>query len=81
MTADRVNADQLTGIPARARRKVWHDTRELHAARLAGPEAYATRLAELEILSAAKIGDLLAPGQVLLKLAIGGFGVTLPPPG
>jgi hypothetical protein len=64
-----------------ARQKVWHNTRELHAARLAGPEAYATRLAELEILSAAKIGDLLAPGQVLLKLAIGGFGVTLPPPG
>jgi hypothetical protein len=64
-----------------ARQKVWHNTRELHAARLAGPEAYATRLAELEILSAAKLGDLLAPGQVLLKLAIGGFGVTLPPPG
>jgi hypothetical protein len=63
-----------------ARQKVWHNTRELHAARLAGPEAYATRLAELEILSAAKIADLLAPGQVVLKLAVAGFGVTLPPP-
>ena len=80
MTADRVNADQLTGIPARGAEGLAHP-RELRAARLAGPEAYATRLAELEILSAAKLGDLLAPGQVLLKLAIGGFGVTLPPPG
>jgi hypothetical protein len=37
-------------------------------------------LAELELLSAAKIADLLRPGQVLLRLAITGFGVTLPPP-
>ena len=63
-----------------ARQKVWHNTMELQAARLAGPTAYAGRLAELELLSAAKIADLLAPGQVLLRLAVGGFGVTLPPP-
>jgi hypothetical protein len=63
-----------------ARRKVWHNTYELHAARLAGPDSYRTRLAELELLSAAKIADLLAPGQVLLRLAVAGFGVTLPPP-
>jgi hypothetical protein len=63
-----------------ARQKVWHNTRALHDARLVGPEAYAARLAELEILSAAKIADLLAPGQVLLRLSVGGFGVTLPPP-
>jgi Family of unknown function (DUF5995) len=62
-----------------ARQKVWHNTFELHAARVAGPDAYATRLAELELLSAAKIADLLAPGQVLLRLAVAGFGVTLPP--
>ena len=62
-----------------ARQKVWHNTFELHAARVAGPEAHATRLAELELLSAAKIADLLAPGQVLLRLAVAGFGVTLPP--
>jgi hypothetical protein len=37
-------------------------------------------LAELELLSAAKIADLTAPGQVLLRLAAGGFGVLLPPP-
>jgi hypothetical protein len=62
------------------RQKVWHNTRALHEARLVGPESYAARLAELEILSAAKIADLLAPGQVLLRLSVGGFGVTLPPP-
>jgi uncharacterized membrane protein len=63
-----------------ARQKVWHNTRELQVARLAGPEAYAARLAELEVLSAARVADLLAPGQVLLRLAVAGFGVVLPPP-
>jgi hypothetical protein len=59
---------------------VWHNAIELQAARVAGPAAYDGRLAELEVLSAARIADLLAPGQVLLKLAVAGFGVTLPPP-
>jgi hypothetical protein len=63
-----------------AREKVWHNTTELHRARLEGPMAYAARLAELELLSAARVADLLASGQVLLRLAVGGFGVTLPPP-
>jgi len=63
-----------------AREKVWHNTHELQVARLAGPETYAGRLAELEVLSAARIADLLAPGQVLLRLAVAGFGVVLPPP-
>ena len=63
-----------------ARQKVWHNTRELQSARLQGHEAYAARLAELEVLSAARIADLLAPGQVLLRLAVAGFGVVLPPP-
>jgi hypothetical protein len=62
-----------------ARLKVWHNVAELHAARLLGDEAYRARLAELEVLSAARIADLLAPGQVLLRLAVAGFGVTLPP--
>jgi uncharacterized protein DUF5995 len=62
------------------RQKVWHNTAELHAARVAGPGAYRTRLAELEVLCAARIADLLAPGQVLLRLAVDGFGVLLPPP-
>jgi hypothetical protein len=63
-----------------ARLKVWHNTTELQLARLAGPTAYDARLAELEVLSAARIADLLAPGQVLLRLAVAGFGVVLPPP-
>lgn len=63
-----------------ARQKVWHNTVELQRARLAGEQRYAARLAELEVLSAARIADLLAPGQVLLRLAVAGFGVTLPPP-
>jgi hypothetical protein len=59
---------------------VWNNTLELWRAKSLGEDAYATRLAELELLSAAKIADLLAPGQVLLRLAVAGFGVSLPPP-
>jgi len=62
-----------------AREKVWLNVEQLQAARLAGADAYRHRLAELEVLSAAKIADLLAPGQVLLRLAVAGFGVVLPP--
>jgi hypothetical protein len=62
-----------------ARLKVWHNVSELNAARLDGADEYKHRLAELEVLSAARIADLLAPGQVILRLAVAGFGVTLPP--
>ncbi|WP_406830270.1 DUF5995 family protein [Pedococcus sp. KACC 23699] len=62
-----------------ARQKVWHNTVELQRSRVLDEDAYAARLAELEVLSAARIADLLAPGQVLLRLAVAGFGVTLPP--
>lgn len=61
-----------------ARLKVWHNTVELQAARLAGAGRQAARLTELEALSAAKITDLLRPGQVLLRLGVQGFGVRLP---
>ena len=63
-----------------ARHKVWLNVAELQRARLEGTSAYNARLAELEVLAAAKIADLLRPGQVLLRLAMTGFGVTLPPP-
>jgi len=63
-----------------AREKVWHNTVQLNSSRACGPQEYAVRLGELEVLSAAKIADLLKPGQVLLRLAIAGFGVSLPPP-
>jgi hypothetical protein len=62
-----------------ARQKVWLNTFALQEARVAGPEVYRHRLAELELLAAAKIADLTVPGQVLLRLAAGGFGVVLPP--
>lgn len=62
-----------------ARQKLWHNALELASARQAGPKLYGRRLAELELLSAAKVADLMTPGQVLLRLTIAGFGVTLPP--
>jgi Family of unknown function (DUF5995) len=64
-----------------SRRKVWANTLQLHAARLAGPDAYARRLAALSDASAERVADLLRPGPVLLRLAVRGFGVRLPPPG
>ena len=63
-----------------ARNKVWLNVAELQRARLAGPDAYRDRLGDLEVLTAAKIADLSRPGQVLLRLAMTGFGVTVPPP-
>ena len=61
-----------------SRAKVWANTRLLDAARRQGADAYTARLAELERLSAARVADLVAPGQVVLKLAVKGFGVRLP---
>jgi hypothetical protein len=62
-----------------ARVKVWHNTLALHEARLQGEDVYRRRLGDLEVLSAAKVNDLLRPGAVLVRLAFVGFGVTLPP--
>ena len=62
-----------------SRRKVWANTAALHAARLRGPGAYRERVAELEAAGAARVADLLRPGPVLLRLAVRGFGVVLPP--
>lgn len=62
-----------------AREKVWVNTEALWRARVTGEETYVARLAELEVLSAAKIADLGAGHQVLLRLAVRGFGVLLPP--
>jgi hypothetical protein len=61
-----------------SRRKVWANTMVLHEARLAGPEALARRVGQLEEVSAARVADLRRPGPVLLRLAVRGFGVTLP---
>ena len=61
-----------------ARQKVWANATALSLARRQGPDAYARVLAQLEELSAAKVIQLQAPGQVILKLAATGFGVRLP---
>ncbi|GAA3551709.1 hypothetical protein GCM10022197_03320 [Microlunatus spumicola] len=66
-------------LPA-ARRQVWANAVDLHEARRTGPEAYAARIAELDVLTSARIAELLRPGPVLLRLAARGFGVRLPPP-
>lgn len=62
-----------------SRRKVWHNAKALAEARRQGPDALAARLAELEELCRVKVADLRVPGQVLLRLAVKGFGVQLPP--
>jgi hypothetical protein len=61
-----------------ARQKVWANATALSRARRQGPDDYARVLAKLEELSAAKVTQLQAPGQVILKLAATGFGVRLP---
>ena len=60
-----------------AREKVWANAVALSRARASGPEPYASARRQLAELSAAKVTALQAPGQVLLKLAITGFGVRL----
>jgi hypothetical protein len=62
-----------------ARRKTWANARLLSAARRRGPEALSARLRELEELSRQRVADLKVPGQVLIRLAVKGFGVELSP--
>ena len=74
-----VNRAATRRLLAESRAKVWRNTDVLDRARRAGPERYAAVLADLEKLCAAKLVELTAPGQVLLRLARRGFGVVLPP--
>jgi hypothetical protein len=60
-----------------SRRKVWANAHLLDAARRESPDAYRRRLDELGRLSGARVADLAAPGQVILRLARKGFGVEL----
>jgi hypothetical protein len=60
-----------------ARQKVWANAIALNRARRQGPDSYSALLARLEELSAAKVAALQAPGPVLLRLAVTGFGVRL----
>ncbi len=61
-----------------ARRKVWRNAARLDAARSAGPEALERARAALERAAEERVADLMRPGPVLLRLAVRGFGVTLP---
>jgi hypothetical protein len=61
-----------------SRAKVWANARALAMARGQGRDAYTVLLAELERLAARRVADLTEPGQVILKLAVKGFGVVLP---
>jgi len=61
-----------------SRAKVWANARALALARRQGPDASTALLAELERLAAMRVADLTEPGQVILKLAVKGFGVLLP---
>ena len=63
---------------AEARRKVWHNARELSSARRGGDTDLARRLGALEELSRARVADLVEPRFVILRLARHGFGVELP---
>jgi hypothetical protein len=58
-----------------SRRKVWRNALLLSQARRAG--RLDERIHELEELSARRVEDLRAPGQVILRLARDGFGVEL----
>jgi Family of unknown function (DUF5995) len=60
-----------------ARAKVWANAVQLSLARRAGPDSYARRLSQLEELCGRRVADLVRPGPVLLRLAMGGFGVRL----
>lgn len=73
-----VNRASARVLLRESRRKVWANATALHAARLRGPQALAARVAELEALSGARVADLRRPGPVLLRLAVTGFGVSLP---
>jgi hypothetical protein len=63
-----------------SRAKVWANTTALHDARSVGEDRYRRRLSELEVLSSARVRDLVTPGPVLVRLGVRGFGVVLPPP-
>jgi hypothetical protein len=72
-----VNQAAVRRFLRESRAKVWDNAMELNEARTLGPAAYAQRLSDLEALSEARVAELVRPGQVLLRLAVHGFGVRL----
>jgi Family of unknown function (DUF5995) len=61
-----------------SRAKVWRNAILMARSRREGPDAHERRRAQLEERCAAKVADLLRPGQVILRLGVSGFGVLLP---
>jgi Family of unknown function (DUF5995) len=63
---------------AEARRSAWANAGVLHCARLEGAESLARKVADLEVAGCERVGDLLRPGPLILRLALHGFGIHLP---
>jgi hypothetical protein len=74
-----VNRGAVRRFLKEARRTVWANTAVLHGARDDGQACLERRIAELDAAGAARVGELLRPGPVLIRLAVRGFGVELPP--
>jgi len=62
------------------RNKVWRNTRLLSAARRQSTAACQQELAVLEALCEERVADLVTPRYVIMRLALHGFGVSLPDP-
>jgi hypothetical protein len=73
-----INRIATRRLLAEAREKVWRNTVAMDRARRDGHGCYSAARTDLERLSGARVSDLTAPGPVLLKLALRGFGVLLP---
>lgn len=63
----------------RAREQAWHNVVALAQGRRTGPEAYASRLGDLDTLASAKVDELVEPRWALLRATVRGFGVSVPP--
>jgi hypothetical protein len=74
-----VNRTAVRRFLKEARTTVWANTAVLHRARDDGQACLERRVAELDVAGAARINELLRPGPVLIRLAVHGFGVALPP--
>jgi hypothetical protein len=61
-----------------SRRSVWANTAVLHAARVDDDVCFTRRVADLQAAGCERVSDLLRPGHVLMRLAVHGFGITLP---
>jgi hypothetical protein len=73
-----VNRASTRRLLRESRAKVWRNMRVLDLARRESRQVYAAVLRQLDTACTAKLAELSAPGQVLLRLARKGFGALLP---